>query len=171
MKPLKILLLLLFPILSYSQEITSNVVDPFTNERTIQTDIVPIKQGLSNGFGVSFTAINNSYYLNILGYGGDNKAIKEDDKLWFVLEDGNVVQFNSRVDMDANESDVKNIYIHHYFARLGDLENLKNKKLAVFRVKTGDGVTDIKISKKTIKNFSKLIEVFYKEINKQPMYN
>ena len=67
-------LLFIHPNLVFSQGIKSNVVDPFTNERTIETTIVTLKGGLSSGFGISYMAIGSNYYLNVLGLGQSSRA-------------------------------------------------------------------------------------------------
>ena len=68
MKFILIVTIFLIPFIGFSQSIKLNVVDPFTNERTIETTLVSLKGGLSSGFGVTYLAVNNDYYLNILGY-------------------------------------------------------------------------------------------------------
>jgi hypothetical protein len=160
----------LIPILSFSQSIKSNEVDPFTNERTIETTLVSLKGGLSSGFGVSYFAVNNSYYLNVLGYSSSDFTITQDDKIWLVLEDGNVVHFNNRAEVETSETADKNVFIHHFFANLTDIEILKNKQVAIVRVSASGGkVTDIKISKKSSKALQKLNEVFFNEVNKSEL--
>ncbi len=155
------------PIIGFSQSIKSNEVDPFTNERTIETTLVSLKGGLSSGFGVSYIAVNNSYYLNIIGYSSSEFTIGDNDKIWLVLEDGNVIQFNKRAEVESSESESKNLFIHHYFAKLTDIEILKNKQVAIVRIYSPDNrTTDVKMSKKSSKSLLKLNEVFFAEINK-----
>jgi uncharacterized protein YpmB len=165
MKKLIIIVVYIIPVYVFSQEIKSNIVDPFTNERTIETSLISMKQGLSTGFGISYTAVNNSYYLNLVGYGKEGTVIKSTDKVWFVLRDGNVIQFNNRVEV-YEEPGNKNIYLYHYYLKLDDVETLKNKELAVVRIASGDSRTDIKVSRKISKNVSKLSELFLNEVSK-----
>ncbi len=160
-------IIFLNPVMSFSQAIKSNEVDPFTNERTIETTLVSLKGGLSSGFGVSYFAVNNSYYLNVLGYSSSDFTITESDKIWLVLEDGNVVHFNNRAQVETIETTDKNVFIHHFFAKLTDIEILKNKQVALVRISSPGGkLTDIKISKKSSKALQKLNEVFFGEVNK-----
>ncbi len=160
-------LLAAFPSVIFCQEIKSNEVDPFTSERTIETTLVPLKQGFSAGFGITYYAVNTNYYLNLLGYGNDETSIKSDDKLWFVLDDGTVVQFNDRAEVESNDANAKNVYMHHYFARLDDIEILKNKHVALIRIASAKGdLKDVKLSKKSSKAVMKLNEIFFKEVNK-----
>ena len=157
----------LFPACIFCQEIKSNEVDPFTNERTIETTFIPIKQGLTSGFGISYIAVNKNYYLNLIGYGNEATAIKNEDKLWFVLDDGSVVQFNDRAEVEYQDSQTKNVYIRHYFARLNDIETLKNKHVALVRIASpGNVLTNLKMSKKGSKALMKLNDIFFKEVNK-----
>ncbi len=162
-----IVILFLIPVISFSQAIKSNEVDPFTNERTIETTLVSLKSGMSSGFGVSYIAVNNSYYLNVLGYSSSEFTITENDKIWLVLEDGNVIQFNKRAEVESSESESKNLFIHHYFAKLTDIEILKNRQVAIIRISSPDNrITDVKLSRKSSKTLLKLNEVFFAEINK-----
>lgn len=159
--------LLFLPNLVFSQGIKSNAVDPFTNERTIETTIVTLKGGLSSGFGISYMAIGSNYYLNVVGYSSGEFTITEDDKIWLVLEDGNVIQFNNRADEQGDEGEAKNIFIHHFFANMNDIEILKNKRVALIRISSPESkLTDIKISKKSGTAVQKMNEVFFNEINK-----
>jgi len=157
--------LLILPFYSFSQEIKSNILDGFTNDRTIETTIETLKSGFSTGFGVSYTAVNNVYYLNIVGYGKSNTAISEDDKVWFVLEDGSVVQFNSRVEMDYG-SEYQNIFIHHYYINPVDIEVLSKKKLKIVRIVSPARQTDVKVSNANGKGLMKLSSVFLQEVSK-----
>lgn len=162
-----IIFLIIFSANGYAQAIKTNQVDPFTNERTIETTLVSLKGGMSNGFGVSYYAINNNYFLSLIGYSSSDFNINETDKVWFVLEDGNVVQFNNRAEVEGGESDSKNIFIYHYYAKLSDIEILKNKSVAIVRIaKPYNQIVDFKLSKKGSKYFQKLNEVFFNEINK-----
>ena len=165
MKKLFVFLLLCFPAVVFSQEIKANVVDPFTNERTIETTLVSMKQGLTTGFGISFSATDNSYYMNVVGYGKESTMIKPGDKIWFVLNDGNVIQFNNRIEVYEEQSN-KNIYLYHYYMKQNDLEILKNKQVAIIRIASGENRTDIKLSKKISKSLARLSEVFFNEVNK-----
>lgn len=166
----KIILLALtffLPVVIFSQEIKSNEVDPFTNERTIETTLVSIKQGLSVGFGISYLAVNANYYLNVIGYGNDENSIKKDDRLWFVLNDGNVVQFNQIAEAQNALPAEKNVYMRHYFANLNDIETLKNKHVAILRISSANNsIIDFPISKKVGKAILKLNDLFFKEVNK-----
>ena len=160
-------LLFILPNVVFSQGIKSNVVDPFTNERTLETTIVTLKGGLSSGFGISYMAIGNNYYLNVVGYSSGDFTITEDDKIWLVLEDGNVIQFNKRAEEEGDEGEAKNIFIHHFFANMNDIETLKNKRVALVRISSPESkLTDVKISKKSGTAIQKMNEVFFNEINK-----
>lgn len=165
-KAFRLLLLLLFPLVAFSQKIKSDTVDAFTNERNIETTIVTLKQGYSTGFGVSYTAQSNSYYLNIIGYGVEEKLIDEDDKLWFVLEDGSVVKFETRLNMPSNDSEFPNLYIHHYTVKAEDVEVMKNNKLMIVRIVHTEGLNDVNISKKSSKNFAKLNDIFLNAVSR-----
>ncbi|HEX8461391.1 MAG TPA: hypothetical protein VF623_08170, partial [Segetibacter sp.] len=101
-------------------------MDGFTDKRTIETSIVSLKQGFSTGFGVAFMSINKNYYLNFVGYGKGSTIVNEEDRLWFVLEDGAVIKMNARVDIHYENEDYRNIYIHHYYIRLQDIETFKD---------------------------------------------
>ncbi len=168
MKSRLLVVFLLFSARIFSQEIKSNTVDPFTNERTIETTMVSLKQGLSGGFGISYLAINDNYYLNIVGYKSNLFSIADNDKLWLVLDDGNVIQFNERAREEADEQpEKKNVFIYHFFAKMNDIEVLKNKKVAIIRISSPGGASkDYKVSGKTTKNIQKLNDVFYREVNK-----
>lgn len=154
------------PALVFSQEIKSNVVNGFTNERTIETSIVPLKQGFSTGFGISYTAVNRNYYLNIIGYGRGNSLISDSDSIWLVLKTGAIAKLNSRVELSYNETDIQNIYIHHYYISLNMIEALKNTPVLAVRIVSAKGANDIAISKKSGKSLVTLSDVFLKEVSK-----
>ena len=159
--------LIAIPALIFSQEIKSNEVDPFSNERSIETSIVSLKQGLTSGFGISYSAVGNSYYLNVIGYGKKATFMTDDDKLWFVLEDGNVIQFNNRAEVENENSEKENVYVLHYFGLLNDIEVLKNKRVALVRIASPENViNDLIISKSISKSFLKLNKIFFEEVNK-----
>ena len=166
MKKVLLVFLIVLPSLSFAQEIKSNVVDPFSNERTIETDIVSLKQGATAGFGASYLSAGRSYFMNIIGYGNNSSLITEKDKVWLVLEDGRVIHFNSALEMSDGDDDNKNIYIRRYLIKLTDVEILKNKKLAIVRIVSPDKTIDVKVSNKNSKQFSKLSDLFLTEVSK-----
>lgn len=157
---------ILLPRPCFAQKIKSNTVDGFTNERTIETTIVPLKEGFSTGFGVAYMAVNNNYYMNIVGYGTSESMITEDSQLLFVLDDGSVVKFDTRLATASFDENYPNMYIHHYFVKLDDVEAMKINKLLRVRIVKGDGVNDISVSKKSSKQFAKLNDIFLNEVSK-----
>lgn len=166
MKYFLFLLLIASPYFLYSQEIKSNTIDGFTNERTIETNIVTLRQGFTNGLGVSLTAIDKSFYLNIIGYGKGSNKIKNEDSVWFVTDNGIIVKYNNPIEVENSESSYNNMYIQHYYLQITDLETLIKNPIAFVRIVNAFGNTDVPISKKNGKNFSKLCEIFLKEISK-----
>lgn len=161
------ILLLLFTVKTSAQEIISNTVDGFTNERTIQTSIVSLKQGFSTGFGASYTLYSGNYFLNIVGYGDNKTMLKDQDEIWLVLEDGSVVKLVKRADLVSNGTeDYQNIFVHHYLMKLDDVEVLKNLKTTIIRIVSPTGNTDFPLSKKNSVKFQKLNDIFLREVSK-----
>jgi hypothetical protein len=166
---IKIFLLacLLIPLALSAQRIKKNEVNGFTDERTIETSIVTLKQGFSTGFGVEFTAVNKIYYLSLIGYGRNNSVVANDDRLQFIFNNGAIVKFNSRVELPSGDGAVPNLYIHHYYIKLSDIEMIRNNTIVIVRVMSPDGsANDIPVVKKNAKELSKLSEIFIKEVNK-----
>lgn len=149
-----------------AQEIKTNILDGFTNERTVETTIVTLKQGFSTGFGASYMAINKHYFLNLIGYGKNSTLIGEEDLIWFILTDGSLIKLTKRIELDMNDTNIQNIYIHHYLVDLADVEILKNKPVAIVRIISGFDQHDIEISKKKSREMMKLSEIFLKEVSK-----
>lgn len=160
------ILFLLFSLFAYAQAIKTNEVNGFTDERTIETTIVTLKQGFSTGFGISYTAVDNNYFLNFIGYGRGSTMVDSRDQVWMVLEDGSVIKCEHRVDMDYRASSYQNIYIHHYFVSPADIEVLRNHRLAIVRIMGPGGFKDVPVSKKGSRDFSTLSAVFLQEIKK-----
>ncbi len=165
---LPLLLFLSTLVISLSaQEIVSNTVDGFTNERTVQTSIISLKQGFSTGFGASYTQYSGNYFLNIIGYGDSKTLVKEQDQIWLVLDDGSVVKLIQRSDMVSNGSEnYQNIFVQHYIMKLNDVEVLKNLKTTILRIVSPTGNTDFSLSKKTSAKFQKLNDIFLREVSK-----
>ena len=163
-----ILFLSIIAISSSAQEIVSNTVDGFTNERTVETSVVSLKQGFSTGFGASYTQYSGNYFLNIVGYGDNKTLVKEQDQIWLVLDDGSVVKLIQRADMVSNGSDnYQNIFVHHYLMKLDDVEVLKNLKTTMIRIVSATGNTDFTLSKKNSAKFQKLNDIFLREVSKE----
>lgn len=154
------------PIGLHAQSIKKNEVNGFTDERTIETSIVTLKQGLSTGFGVEFNAVNKIYYLSFIGYGRNNTVVTDDDRLQFIFNNGAVIKFNSRVELASGDGAVPNLYIHHYYINADDIETIKNNTIVIVRVISAEGETDIPIAKKNAKQLNKLAEVFLNALKK-----
>lgn len=161
------LFLFILPFIPQAQEIKSNVTDGFTNERTIETTLVTLKQGFTTGLGVSFTAVNSSYYLNVIGYGKSSTTINEDDSVWFVLNNGAIAKLNSQVQLAGEQSNFQNMYLQHYYISGDVVEAFKDHPAVMVRIISGAGSNDIAISKKSSKALAKLSEIFLKEVSKQ----
>jgi putative component of toxin-antitoxin plasmid stabilization module len=166
MKNLLIVYLLLLSVISTAQRITRSEVNGFTDERTIQTSIVSLKQGFSTGYGIQYTAVNRVYYISFIGYGKKSTVIKDEDRVHFLLNDGTVIKFNSRVELPSGEASRPNLYIHHYYIDLKDIEALKRNKISIVRVISPNVQADTLVSKKNSSELSKLSEIFLKEVSK-----
>lgn len=166
MKAIFFSICILFSIVSFAQEIKSSTIDGFTNERTVETSILTLKQGLTTGLGTSYSSNGRNYYLNIIGYGSTGTLIGENDKVWFVLTDGSVVKLEYRAQIPFNGSDIQNIYVHHYIISLEDVEILKNRPATLLRIVSTQGNTDIPLPNRISKKFSKLSDLFLREVSK-----
>ena len=113
--------------------------------------------------------MNRNYYLNIVGYGTGGTLVTDQDKVWLVLEDGSVVKLDYRAELPYNETDIQNIYIHHYIITLEDIEILKYNKVTLFRIVSPTGNTDVALSAKNAKRFLKLSDIFLREVSKDQM--
>lgn len=167
MKTVSFTFLILFSLALHAQEIKSSTIDGFTNERTVETSIVTLKQGLTTGLGTSYSSIGRNYYLNIIGYGSAGTVIGENDKIWLVLSDNSVVKLDYRAQIPYNGSDIQNIYVHHYIISLEDVEVLKNLPLAMVRIVSITGNTDMPMSARIGKKFSQLSDLFLREVSKE----
>ncbi len=163
----RMLLALLLPLGTLAQEIKSNETDAVTNERTIETSIVTLKSGFSTGFGVSFTAVNTTCYLNIIGYGQGDRMLDETDSIWFVLSNGAIAKLNAPLQVSGEAGAYQNMYLYHYYIPLEMVEAMKDHPVVLARIVAGkDDVTDIAITKKNSKAFAKLCSLFLTEVSK-----
>ena len=166
----KILLLIVYILVALStvdaQRINRSVYNGYTDEREIETSIVTLKEGFSTGFGVSFRAYNYNLYMSVVGYGNKNTAVSEDERLQFILNDGTVIKFASRVQLPANETAIPNLYIHHYYISKHDVEALLKGTLVIIRKVSLNGHFDLPVKKKHAKDLLELSKVFLKELNK-----
>lgn len=154
------------PLASNAQSIKHSEYNGFTNEYTIETSIVTLKQGYTTGFGVALQAVSNALYLTFIGYGKNNTLVKEDERIQFILSDGTTVKFASRVQLPSNESAVPNLYIHHYFISKKEIELLKTNPVLIMRVVSENSQNDIAINRKGAKELVKLSELFLKEMSR-----
>lgn len=170
MKPLyRILLAVITAIILntplFSQEITSNTVDGFTSQRTIETSMVSIKEAFSNGFGLSYAAVGKVFLLNVIGYGRKDDIISEDDEIAFLLMDGSIVKVASPIE-SKGQSSLQNVYFHRYLITLEKIELLKNKEVGFIRVISGQKGTNIKLTRRNRKELLKLSEIFLNEVSR-----
>jgi hypothetical protein len=148
------------------QRITRSEYNGFTSEYDIESSIVTLKQGYTTGFGVALRAVSNTLYLTFIGYGKKNTLVNEDERIQFLLYDGTVIKFPTRIQLPSNESAVPNLYIHHYFISKKEIELLKSSPVLVMRVYSESSHNDIPVNKKGAKDLMKLSEVFLAEMSK-----
>jgi hypothetical protein len=160
------IVLLAITSLVRSQKIIKSEMNGYTDERTIETDIVSLKSGFSTGFGVQYRAQEKFYYINFVGYGRGRTAITEDDRVHLLLKNGSVIKLVGRVMLPANESSIPNIFIHYYHIQKADLEWLAKYPVSIVRVVSGREQADYALGRKKEKAFMKLSALFYKEIGK-----
>ncbi|WP_207496945.1 hypothetical protein [Aridibaculum aurantiacum] len=149
-----------------SQSIRLSNYNGFTGEHDIETSIVTLKNGFTNGFGVSLRSYGHNQYLSFIGYGSNNRAVGENDRLQFVQQDGSIIKFDSRVQLPSNQTPVPNLYIHHYFITRREVEALQKTPVTSVRVVSAYSQTDIPVSKKMAKELVRLSEIFIKELDK-----
>jgi hypothetical protein len=159
-------IVLFIPSVSFSQSIKHSNYNGFTGEYTIETSIASLKQGFSTGFGISYRAIKNALYLTFIGYGKNNTVVKEDERIQFVLKNGDIVDLDARVQLPANESSVKNVYIHYYYLSNRKLEQMKSSPVLLLRVYSKTSVNDIAVKKKGAEELMELSELFWQELRK-----
>lgn len=171
MKSPIILLLFFFSCLGFShsssaQYIKVNEYNAFTGEHYIETGIASLKSGYSTGFGVALRSYGKNIFLSFIGYGKKNRAVTEDERVQFLLQDGSVVRFNSRVQLPSNESAVPNLYIHHYIISKLEVEALQKSPVLIVRKVSLAGQEDIAVNRKLSKELISLCESFLAEMNK-----
>ncbi len=149
-----------------AQRIVQSDYNAFTGERNIETSIVSLKSGFSNGFGIAFRAYKNNIYLTFVGYGKKNGAVAEDDRLQFILADGNIIKFDLRVQLPSNESSVPNLYLHHYFISKKEVEALLAQSVVIVRVVSANAYNDLPIARRNARDLVNICSLFLKEMNK-----
>jgi hypothetical protein len=93
-------------------------------------------------------------------------VIKNDDHIHLLLSSGAVIKFDSRVELASNNSGIPNLYIHHYFISLKEIEALRDNRVSIVRVVSSNSQTVAVVSKKNSIELNKLSEVFLKEVIK-----
>lgn len=157
---------LLLSVHSYSQSITFSDYNGFTGQHDIETSIVSLKPGFSNGFGVALRSVSGNIYLTFIGYGKRNRQVTEDERIKFILKNGRVVKFDSRVQLPSNESSVPNLFIHHYYITRLEVEALKNNPVVIMRTVSLSTQKDQAIGKRQARDLVKLSELFLNELDK-----
>ncbi len=158
--------LLLSPLWSLAQQIKLNEVDGFTGKRHIETSIVSLQAAYTNGMGISLSTVGDHYLVNIVGYGKGIGAIRKQDFVYFLMEDGLIITATSIGNQPENEGGLTRVFQHHYLVRMKDLVDLSIKKTRVLRLTTLAGNLDITVNKKNAKDISKLGTILIKEIKK-----
>ena len=161
-----VLICTLFCTASSSQSITHSEYNGFTGKYDIETSIVSLKPGFSNGFGVALRSVSGNFYLTFVGYGKKDRSVTEDERIQFILKDGSIVKFDSRVQLPSNESSVPNLFIHHYYISRHEVEALKRTPALIMRVVSLSSHKDFAIGKRQAKDLVKLSELFLKELDK-----
>ena len=149
-----------------AQSIVHSDYDGFTGNRNIETSIVSLKSGFSTGFGIAFRVERKNYYMSLIGYGKKNRSVAEEDRLQFILKDGSIIKFDSRVQLPSNESSVPNLYIHHYYISKNEVDALKKNPVSIVRVVSPSAHVDFAVSKKNSGELIKVSKLFIDEINK-----
>jgi len=161
-------LFLLLPALASAQDIKLDEVDGFTGQRTIETTIVSLKTAYTSGMGISLAAIGQHYVINIVGYGNGIGAIRKQDVVHLLLDDGLVVTGSSIGDQPENEGGLTKLFQHHYLVKRKDLDDLVNNKVVLVRISTLAGNLDIPVSKRSAREISKMSAVLLKALGKVP---
>lgn len=161
-----IVIILLAPLCSLSQEIKSNEVDGFSGNRIIETSIVSLKSAYTKGLGMYLSSSGDHCLVNVVGYGNGLGLIRKADFVYFLMDDGLILTAQSIGDQPEDEGGLTKAYQHHYLIRIKELYDLQNKNPVLLRITTAQGNRDISLSKKNIKEIKKLAELFLKETRK-----
>ena len=167
MKNLLVLFVCLLPLVGFTQKIKKDVINGFTDERTIETSIVSLKPGFKTGLGIALRAQSSNYYIDLIAFGRNNTMIKYEDKVHLIFADGSLVKLEKRINLSYTSSATPNIYIHHYLATIKYIESLERSQVVILRIVSPTGQMDIPINNKNGKELTELAAVFLKAVAKK----
>ena len=167
--PVRLLcILLLLPALAFAQQIKQDEIDGFTGQRTIETTIVSLKTAYTSGLGISLAVVGQHFVVNIVGYGNGIGAIRKEDVIHLLLNDGLVITATSIGDQPGNEGGLTKVFQHHYLLKRKDLDHLLAAKVVLLRISTVSGNLDVPVTKRGAKEINKMTDLLLKTLSKAP---
>lgn len=158
-----IILLLLLPMLSFSQKIKVSEKDKFNKQYRIETNKVILKMGMTQGLSMSIRSVDTSILIGLQGYSIVSGGVNTDSKTIFLLSDESTLTIYSKDLQFTNGGAGKMEF--EYKATLDIIEKLATAKVVSIRFHGSSTYTDIEIKDTNSKNINRLCSVFLKEYN------
>lgn len=161
-------MVLVAPILMYAQKITAKY-DPFLKQTRLESGWTGLHGGISKMLQIKIRSVGSTIIFKLNGVGSE--IVGTDDKLMFLLEDGEVVTAYSKEIQSYTVGQYANSWMHEYMVDPSGLEILSKKKVMSVRKYTSDGYYDTEVPEKNRKNFLQLSGKFLAELSKTTAKN
>lgn len=152
------MVLLLIPILSYSQKLKIEL-DKFTNQKRLETPTVTLKARATQGLAINFRSVDSLVYVILYGYGDGTGTISNGEEAIFLLDDGTTIKVYSTGIQSFDVGKSQNTYQHQYKIQIGDLQKLSLHDLKSIRKYTTKNYSDIDIPAKHSGEVGKLAKL------------
>lgn len=165
------IILSLFSISIFSQQIVENQIDKFTKNKVLQVNAMTgknwsnsdaVTKGMFKNVFVSFRKVNDVNTLQLgVSTNGSVLCITEDSKAILLFSD------ESTINIQNIATDCQSILVTgRYLLTEEALEFIKTKELQGIRIYFSDGYTDFEIRKNKIEVIQKTAKLFSEEVKK-----
>jgi hypothetical protein len=139
-------------------------VDPFTNQRRVESKKVFLKNRLMEGVSLSLRSVDSSCYIRLDGWGSGTAVIGSGDQAIFLLDSTTIRVYSTGV-QGVTLGDY-NRYSHQYSINPSDIKLLADHSIKAIRKYTAEGYSDISIPEKNQSDFKRTAQLFYSEYRK-----
>ena len=169
-KKLLMMLLVILPILCWSQKIRSET-DKFTKMVRNETDNITIYGAymafIPNRIEVNLRSVDTACFIMLYGYNTAAGVIGSGDDLIFLLEDGKTVTVKSTGIQDYTIDGSVKVYHHQYYINRNSIELFSKGKVKSMRIYYNQIYKDIDIKDKNADSFTHLCSLFYNVVAKK----
>ncbi|MDQ6609398.1 MAG: energy transducer TonB [Bacteroidota bacterium] len=160
------ILLFVFPLFCFSQNVRVNVYDKFIKKQRIELEPVTIPLPGHGKLNISFTSIASTLYVQLSGSGWGASTIDEGNDLVFLFSNDSTVTAKSTGLQSFEPGKLQSTYSHQYLITKNGVEALSHFDLIGLRKYSFKDFTDISIPRINIPKIQKLSSLFLDELKK-----